>query len=1203
MPGDVVHPDIVVLSETVNTPSMYLSKIELFGFKSFAHKVRIYFDKGLTAIVGPNGCGKTNVVDAIRWVLGEQKSMLLRSPKMESIIFNGTKKLKPLSFTEVSITIENTRNVLPTEYTEVTVTRRLYRNGDSDYLLNMVPCRLKDILDLFADTGMGSDAYSVIELKMIEEIISNKSEERLKLFEEAAGITRYKQRRKQTFRQLESTSRDLARVDDVLAEVEKKVRTLRLQVRKAERFREIREELRTLDLILSTLAMDDYLQKLTPLLESIAAEERTSHELAGTIALLDSTHQESELRQLDLERKLADEQKELNSTNQLVHSTEKQLLQYQEKQKNLLQAIERLNSSIADKGRKRLEQEALSKELSEAQTPMKEACASRLDAFEQLKEQQAILNSTLDACRQALQNERRTMSEIQKSLNTLNLTRQSLRTRKEHLDGSITRLEQRKRDIEKSIEQADPERRRTSETIEQKKSALETLKKEEERLVKLRASIIEQVEKRKEDLLSLRSEHNHLNNQVILCNSILEKFEGLPEGVAFLEKHQEGKPGLGCLSDLVSVQETYKKAINAALGESLGYYICRNLNEAKQAVSNLTKADKGKVHFLILDLVNGGNKIEYAPIEGARRAADLIEAPEELSKALLLLLQQSYITSDLESAERLADKHPEALFITEKGEKFTRKGLLFGGSAKGGDILRLGRKAERDRLQVTVKKITTTIAETETSLAALKKELGAIDPENTRRSAAAIIQEVSVLEKRLARLEADERSGTNQIEHTEKEATSLKDTIRNVLDELEKMQPEINHLEEEIDACQKRVNSMQERLAGEEAHNRALSADLQMQQGRYRDALLDLEKHGFRANACQQAIITLSDEIIAMQHQIARSEKEIAELNQAVSRVADEHEKAMLLSARQQQALNELESSCRDLQTRNHDTLSNLRELRRKHDLSLQMLFEFGNRKTKLEQDIAHLQATVMERYGVELDPIPAHMPEGFDPISSRERLAYLQKQKEQFGGVNELALEEFESEKERLDFLTAQKEDLVSAEKQLRETIEVINRTALEKFRETFDEVSRNFIRIFHDLFDPEDEVDLLIHTDEDPLEAHIQIVAKPRGKKPLAIEQLSGGEKALTALSLLFAIYLVKPSPFCILDEVDAPLDDANVGRFIKLLKKFENNTQFIIVTHNKKSMASCQALYGVTMEEEGVSKLIPVKIEKASSEEALT
>ncbi|HWQ25788.1 MAG TPA: chromosome segregation protein SMC [Chlorobaculum sp.] len=1179
---------------------MYLSKIELFGFKSFAHRVRISFDKGLTAIVGPNGCGKTNVVDAIRWVLGEQKSMLLRSPKMESIIFNGTKSLKPLSFTEVSITIQNTRNVLPTEYTEVTVTRRLYRNGDSDYLLNMVPCRLKDILDLFADTGMGSDAYSVIELKMIEEIISNKSEERLKLFEEAAGITRYKQRRKQTFRQLESASRDLARVDDVLAEVEKKVRALRQQVKKAERLKEIREELKSLDLTLSGIVMGEHLEKLQPLLESIASEERQGHELSAMIARLDSAQQESELQQLHLEKRLAEDQKELNTTNGLVHTLEKQLFQHQEKQKSLLHSIERLKHSITEKSRKRVEQEALSMDLAKQQSPLEEACKSRLEAFEQLKQQQEALNAALDGRRRALQNERQKAAEQLKSLNALGLSRQSMKTRKEHLEGSISRLDQRTLELEASLEQSEPERRRTAILIEEKKGALDALRQEETRLARLKAGFSEQTETRKEQLLSLRGEHNHLNNQIILCDSILEKFEGLPEGVAFLEKHKDGKPGLGCLSDLISLKGDHKKAVNAALGESLGYYICRNLDEAKGAVSSLTRADKGKVHFLVLDLINSSSHTDYPEIPGALRSIDVVQGPEELSKALLLLMQHSYVVADLMTAERLAALHPEALFITTGGEKFTHRGLLFGGSAKGNEGLRLGKKAERDKLQKKMKEVSASIGEAEASLVTLKKEIDAIRIEETKRSATAIEQEIGTLEKKLARLDAEERSGADQVRRTAEEAAAVKASIQSVEGELERLLPEMQRLEEEAGASQQTLVAMQDALSDEEARSRTMNAEVQSQQGRYRDAHLELEKHSFRIGSCRQVIATLGEELNSMQHQVNVGEKEIATLRSLITETASEHEKVLVVSAKRQQALNELESSYRDLQARNHEALSKLRDLRRKHDISQQMLFEFGNRKTKLEQEIVHLQSTVMERYSIELDRMPSLVPEGFDPEKSKERLEYLQKQKELFGAVNELAMEEYDSEKERFDFLSAQKADLVSAEQQLLQTIEEINRTALEKFQETFAEVRKNFIRIFHDLFDPEDEVDLLIHTDEDPLEARIEIVAKPRGKKPLAIEQLSGGEKALTALSLLFAIYLVKPSPFCILDEVDAPLDDANVGRFIKLLKKFENNTQFIIVTHNKKSMASCQALYGVTMEEEGVSKLIPVKIEKARSEE---
>ncbi len=1180
---------------------MYLSKIELFGFKSFAHRVRISFDKGLTAIVGPNGCGKTNVVDAIRWVLGEQKSQLLRSPKMENIIFNGTKNLKPLSFTEVSITIQNTRNVLPTEYTEVTVTRRLYRSGDSDYLLNQVPCRLKDILDLFADTGMGSDAYSVIELKMIEEIISNKSEERMKLFEEAAGITRYKQRRKQTFRQLESASRDLARVDDVLAEVEKKVRSLKLQVKKAERLKEIRDELRTLDLTISGIAMGELHDRLRPLRDSSAAEERQSHELAAKIATLDSTHQEEELKQLDLEGRLAEAQRELNAANAAVHDQEKLLLQFQEKRKNLQLSIERIGFSTGEKQRRLAEQQALSEELAAGQAPLETGCAGLLEAYEALKRQLESVNGGLDLKRRELQQVRQRAAEAQRSVNALNLSRQSQQSKREHLAGSLARLEQRRREIEELAERAAPERAEAEAQLKEKRARLEASRSEEKLLGKRKREAAEKMEGLKEQLLSLRGRHDRLNNQLILCDSILEKFEGLPEGVAYLEKHRDGRPGIGCLSDLLSVEAGHKKALNAALGESLGYYLCRNLDEAKGAVSNLVRGDKGRVHFVVLDLVNASSVADYPRIDGAVRMCDVAGCPEEASKALLLLLQNTYLVPDLATAESLAASHPEARFVTADGEKFSAKGLLFGGSAKGSESLRLGRKAEREQLQKELKLGAASIAETETELARLRREFDSIRPDEARRAAATAEQEIGAIERRLARIEAETQSRADQVQRTADEAASHQASVAEVEALLEGIGPEYARLQEEEARIQQRLAAMQEALTEEESRSRTLNAEVQAQQGRYRDAQLERERHAFRIDACRQAVRTLGDELAALQREGDSCRKEVDELAGAIAVAGEAHEQALVASGRLQQSLNELESAYRDLQTRNHDALSVLRDMRRKHEVSMQLMLEFGGQRTRIEQEIDHLRTTVMERYGVELEPMPALMPLEFDLEGSKERLAYLQKQREQFGAINELALEEFEMEKERLDFLTSQKEDLVNAEQQLRETIEEINRTALEKFRTTFTEVRRNFIRIFHDLFDPQDEVDLLIHSDDDdPLEAHIEIVAKPRGKKPLAIEQLSGGEKALTALSLLFAIYLVKPSPFCILDEVDAPLDDANVGRFIKLLKKFENNTQFIIVTHNKKSMASCQALYGVTMEEEGVSKLIPVKIEKARSEE---
>jgi chromosome segregation protein len=1179
---------------------MYLSRIELFGFKSFAHRVRIKFDKGLTAIVGPNGCGKTNVVDAIRWVLGEQKSSLLRSAKMENIIFNGTKNLKPLSLTEVSITIENTRNVLPTEYTEVTVTRRLYRNGDSDYLLNQVPCRLKDILDLFTDTGMGSDAYSVIELKMIEEIISNKSEERLKLFEEAAGITRYKQRRKQTFRQLENASRDLARVDDVLAEVEKKVKSLKQQVRKAERLKEIKEELKDLDLKLSSLSMAEHLRKLQPLRQEIEAQERQNQEMSAQIALRDSEQQDTELKQLKLEQQLSDAQKKLNETNTLAHHLEKQLLQHQEQQKNLRLSIDRTNHSIAEKSRRIVEQELLAENLQKQYGPLEQESTNRRKIYENLKKQQDELSDSLDHSRRELLDERRRAAEHQKTLNELNLTKQTLTTRRDHLTASNRQLEEKKRELKDLLESLEPEKKAITEQLSEKKGHIRKTRDEENQLTELKNKIHGRIEDQKDHLLSLRSAHDRLHNQIILVNSILDNFEGMPEGVAFLEKSRNGKPGLGCLSDMISLNDTYRKAVNAALGESLSYYVCNSLEEAKQAIASLTIADKGKVHFMVLDLVNNREHLDYPTIEGAIRAVDVLQYPEELSKVVPLILQHSYIVSDLDTAEKLALQHPGTTFITGHGEKFASPGVVFGGSSKGNEGLRLGKKAERDKLQKELHSAAELIRETEALIGTLRNEFEGVRPDEKRRAVTLLEQEFAALEKKLTRLDIEHYSRKHDLAKIDGETEASNTKLLSINDELGTLMPEISRREEKSSSDNAKLQAMQAKLSENEAQSRQLNSELQTEQGRYRDAHLELEKLGFRINACRQNILSLQDELESLHEEITSAENSVTRLDASILDISSRHENVLIESGKEQQALNELESAYRNLQACNHEARGALRDLRRKLEIGQQLLNEFNNQRNCIEQTVDHLVTSVKERYNCELDDLTPDIPEEFNPEKASERLVYLQQQREQFGAVNELAMEEYESEKERLDFLTVQKEDLHSAELQLRNTIDEINKTALQRFQETYTQVRHNFIRIFHELFDPEDEVDLLIHSDEDPLEAHIEIVAKPRGKKPLSIEQLSGGEKALTALSLLFAIYLVKPSPFCILDEVDAPLDDANVGRFIKLLKKFENNTQFIIVTHNKKTMASCQALYGVTMEEEGVSKLIPVKIEKRSSEE---
>ncbi len=1175
---------------------MYLSKIELFGFKSFAHKVRITFDKGLTAIVGPNGCGKTNVVDAMRWVLGEQKSSLLRSAKMENIIFNGSKNLKPLSLTEVSITIENTRNVLPIEYTEVTVTRRLYRSGESEFLLNQVPCRLKDILDLFTDTGMGSDAYSVIELKMIEEIISNKSEERLKLFEEAAGITRYKQRRKQTFKLLESASRDLSRVDDVLAEVEKKVRNLKLQVKKAEKLRELKTRIRELDLTLSWLSMEEIRRKLEPMQRRIQEEELLNHECAAKIATEDSISQERELLLLEEEGALSETQKGLNESNQRIHSLEKLLLQHEEQQKGLAGEISRIKAIIGEKEQKIRDQEQLEEELQKKKEPAETACSTLLEAFQALSAEHGQLNSSLREQREEIARQRRLSSEELHSANQLAMKKQSLEGKKEHLRATAERLEMRKLETLKKLDEFLPLEQQLEVEITAKKTEIEEARAKEAMLREQQQGLSATIEEKREALLKLRAERDKLHNGILLANSVLDNFEGMPEGIAFLEKQKSGKPGLGCISDLVSLDSRYRKAVNAALGECMNYYVCRSLQEAKEGLASLRNSGKGKIHVLALDLVTETPAGEYPQIQGAEKTLGVIGCPAELERPLSLMLAGSYIVEDLAAAEALALKYPDSSFVTLEGEKFSGRGLLFGGSSKSTEGLRLGRKAEREKLQKELDAQERQIALEESALQQLQRELAAIKTAEQRREIEKAESELAALEKRAARFDA-ERNGMKQaIEQTERERDGLVQQQGICDTELQALLPAIAGSSSKASAFDEKIRELQEQLTALETRHHQMGLDVQARQSRYRDALLELEKLKISIEGARKTRGALHEEIGKLKAESESADKKRGTGIESAEMTGKELEALLVAAAGDQKKLNELESTYRERQAEHHEAQTKLRELRRKHEVGLQLFGALNQERLQLEQSLDHLFTAIQLKHNCHLaDLDEPEIDDAFDPMAAAQQLESLGKQREQFGAVNELALEEYAVEKERLDFLSEQKEDLLSAETQLRTTIEEINKTALQKFQETYREVRKNFIIIFHELFDPEDEVDLLVHAADDPLEAHIEIVAKPRGKKPLSIEQLSGGEKALTALSLLFAIYLVKPSPFCILDEVDAPLDDANVDRFIKLLKKFENNTQFIIVTHNKKTMASCQALYGVTMEEEGVSKLIPVRLEK--------
>ena len=961
---------------------------------------------------------------------------------------------------------------------------------------------------------------------MIEEIISNKSEERLKLFEEAAGITRYKQRRKQTFKLLESASRDLSRVDDVLAEVGKKVKTLKLQVRKAEKLRELKKEIRDIDLTLSWLAMEEFREKLEPMQRRIREEELLNQACTTKIASEDSALQEKELQLLHEETTLSGLQKKLNDSNQRIHVFEKQLLQYEEQQKNLATETSRITAIITEKELMIREQELLETELIKRKAPCEEAGGNLLTTFQSLVDEHDQLNTTLREQRTELDRERKLSAEAESASNLLALTKRTLESKREYLRTTGERLEIKKRATLEKLTLSQTSETELSEHITLKTAQIAKVKKRVEELKEAQERVSNQIEGIKDALLRARSSRDNVKNQILLADSVLDNFEGMPEGIGFLEKHKNGNHGLGCMSDLISLDSSYKKAVNAALGESMSYYVCQSLSEAKEGISNLTRSNKGKVNFLVLDLVDNTSKSNSKEISGAKKTLEVISYPPELHEALLLLLNKCYIVPDLETAETLALLNRDCSFITLEGETFSGKGLLYGGSSKSNEGLRLGKKAERNLLQKEFATHEKTIMQEEALLQQLRNELASINVAEQQKEIEQFTIELGGLEKRSARLDAEKSERSRDLEQTEQEIAAILLQNNSFESELTELLPAIGNSTSKSAQFREKIRRMQENLTALETRHHQFSLEVQTAQNRYKDAQLELEKLRINITTCSENRRTLQDEIKKLSADIESAEEKKQISRNSSEQIKKQLDSLLIVAAGEQKTVNNLESAYRQHQAQHHETQGELRDLRRKLEIGQQLLSTLNKDRIKLELSLDHLFTEAQVKYNCDLATMaqPEINP-SFNRKAAQQQLELLNGQREQFGAVNELALEEYEGEKERFDFLTEQKEDLLSAETQLRSTIDEINKTALEKFDETFRAVRKNFIGIFRELFEQEDEVDLLIHASEDPLDAQIEIVAKPRGKKPLSIEQLSGGEKALTALSLLFAIYLVSP------------------------------------------------------------------------------
>ncbi len=1166
---------------------MYLSRIELHGFKSFADRTTIEFSDGLTAIVGPNGSGKTNIVDAIRWVLGEQKTSLLRTDGMSQVIFNGTRTRKPLGMAEVSITIENTKKILPAEFAEVVVTRRLFRDGESQYLLNGSICRRKDIVDLFTDTGMGADAYSVIELKMVEQILEDHSDERRHLFEEAAGIVKYKQRRKETIAKLEATKADIERIVDHITEVRRTVASLKRQAERAERYQALTAELRSYELERHRRSYWHYTGELDTLqVNRQHLDEHHRHCAKYLVNAESSVHTiNDEIARLEqLRQSLFDEEQSI-ATQHAATAQDAAVLQ-----ERIQSAAATLESLIRDVHTRTTKRDNIEEEL--------ERCHSTLAQLQreqdQLHQECQAIETSIGAARVKLAELRQELERLGEPLRSLDrdheritmLRTQLRRTVEEHRN-RIHTLNAQLDELNTALEELTAQRQQHQTLLEQQSSALAQLEQQLRAATLQREQLentIEQLRLRREQL---NSAYAHAKAQHTLLASIIEHEQ--PE---LLPSEDIPIPPVTPLGDLITIPDQWAIALESALRGMQNFVVVETRRDADALAQWLHQHHRSKVHIICKELI---------PSVAAPRTltkslkstwlSQLAIADEPIASLLHAVLSGIATCSSLDEADALFAQEPRINAVVDPiGQIRYRTGILRVGHALQTEGLSIGRAQRMSAIEQELSRLEQERAELEQELRSALQERDAIALEK-------IIEQLRTAERALHEHNRTIEQLNLLHEQLQREKHQRESERKAISDELTALAADDAALDEQSRKCDReRVELLRLRSAlEEEIHSH--DAQLTLLEERLHNRKLDAIRLRSRIESVQDTIARLETERDSLD---STQEMTITEQEQLRAyRTALEAELAANLStqAQLQKTLDDIRAQRRTIETQlseqrallaaTHQQILSLRtELEqltaRRHELDL----EHERLRIMRDQLVEYVQST----YNCDLASLA--QPDNAASEELETTIAKLQTQIAALGAINFSALEQYTEEKQRLDQLEKQFRDLQSAEANLRDTIAEINTTASQRFLETLEAIRRHFKELFALLFHGDGEADLIMDGD-DPLEARINIIARPRGKRPLSIEMLSGGEKTLTAIALLFAIYLVKPSPFCILDEVDAPLDDANIDRYLQLIRRFSQSTQFLLITHNKRTMEAADILYGVTMQEPGVSKIVSVRL----------
>ncbi len=1188
---------------------MYLSRLEILGFKSFALKTQVNFNQGVTSIVGPNGCGKTNIADAIRWCLGEQRSAALRSDKMENVIFNGTTNKKPMGMAEVSLTIQNNKGILPTEYSEVTITRRIFRSGESEYLLNKNVCRLKDITNLFMDTGMGANAYSVIELKMVENILSSKTEDRRTMFEEAAGVNKYKLRRRLALRKLDEVKADLVRVNDIVAEVEKKVSSLERQAKRADRYNKISSTLRELELDLAERELSLFNIQKTEIKDNKEANFAKKISVESDLAKLEDEIKEIKQTLTEIESQLKSKRAEVTSQTEKIYNVQKHISVAEERKTSLVRNIERYKQELDELNYQLKEAEEMIadgteniKDLSdriEAKQEDKKNTSEKVEQFKiQLEEKRNSLKSQSEVLLEKFKeitNKENELSNIEKALEAKNLSISKLNERIQSLTNNIAKtvgylseLEEEKSDTEKRIAEA--------ESIYLQKQ------KEKENLEKELNSV-------KEKELEFKSVINGLKDKISLIQNLIDNLEGVSKGAkALLENSDWARGNKTLLAHIGNSSDEYRFAVEASLKNNLNDILIETIDDLKNGIDYLKSNEVGKASFYVFGFDDHRQKSFLEKIQAwstnkkSKRigkesgfvgwAFDLVHTDDQWKQFFKKLLDKTVVVDSLDTAFNLSHKYGEFNFATLTGDFVNHSGSVEAGSTPRPDDSLFGRKQFLEKLKDDFPKKEKELEGIRKEIESLEERINEIDLKVLSERGKLLVNDLANVEKQIAQFEFEKNKANDEIEKTRHEINDLASESNQLDNErqslsslLENQKAERAKAEENQKLLEDGFKKFEDEFNLVVAEQNRINLELERLLGEKKNTENSVKR-------AQDSIETIQKSISKREFDISSSSEELTSLENVIDENKLELDELTLGKQRLNLEEKEIDLHYREVRKQNSDKEEQQNSLRKEREIISEEIHNSDMRLSEINMKTANLQENIRENYSIAVELKSFEDLNTFNFTQRTEEVHSLKQQIKNLGPINLLAYSEFEEEKQRLEFLTKQRNDLLESEKDVVKTIEEINNTAQTQFMETFEKIRNNFTDIFRGLFNPGDEADLKLEENVDPLEGKIEIIAKPKGKRPTSIELLSGGEKTLTAIALLFSIYLVKPSPFCILDEVDAPLDDANIDRYTKIIRDFSNDTQFIVVTHNKRTMEAADTLYGVTMQEEGISKLVSVR-----------